>query len=138
LPFFPYYFLIIVFIKIPGRIFRREFHGRPNDYLSPAPHALPHAAGFSAGLSEAPHAAGFSAGLSPAPHAAGLSEPPQDVPQAEAAAPSAFFVHPNKFESAILYNLLNVFSELFPPSVLIILTFYFTIHKYALFCYPLT
>ena len=43
------------------------------DYLSPAPHAVPQAAGFSSGLSPAPHAvpqaAGFSSGLSPAPHA---------------------------------------------------------------------
>jgi hypothetical protein len=46
-----------------------------DNYLSPAPHALPQAAGFSSGLSEAPHAAGFSSGLSDPPHA---------VPQAEA------------------------------------------------------
>jgi hypothetical protein len=41
--------------------------------LLDAPHAEPHAAGFSAGFSPAPHAephaAGFSAGFSPAPHA---------------------------------------------------------------------
>jgi hypothetical protein len=53
--------------------------------LSAAPHALPHAAGFSSGLSEEPHAAGLSA----APHAAdGVS--------------TAFFVQPNKFESAMI------------------------------------
>jgi hypothetical protein len=69
-------------------------------YLSPAPHAVPQAAGFSAGfsaLSPAPHAVpqatGFSAGFSglfPDPHAepqaadfsAGLSPLPQAEPQA--------------------------------------------------------
>lgn len=69
-------------------------------YLSPAPHAEPHAAGFSAGLSPAPHAephaAGFSAGLSPAPHA---------VPHAAAGAASLF--HPDKLESAIVCYLLH-------------------------------
>jgi hypothetical protein len=88
---------IITGKQFPADDFRRESYGQSNHYLSPAPQA----AGFSSGLSEAPHAAGFSAGLSEAPHAAGLSEPPQDVPQAEVAAASAFFVQPNKFESAI-------------------------------------
>jgi hypothetical protein len=92
-----------------------------DNYLSPAPHALPQAAGFSSGLSEAPHAAG----LSEAPHAAGLSEAPHAVPQAEAAAFLDFFVHPNKFESAIIHDLLNVFSELFLPSVIIIILIIF-------------
>jgi hypothetical protein len=66
-------------------------------YLSPAPQAEPHAAGFSSGLSPAPqaepHAAGFSAGLSPAPQA---------VPHAEAAFSSVSLFHPNKFESAMI------------------------------------
>ena len=69
-------------------------------YLSPAPHAVPHAAGFSSGLSPAPHAvphaAGFSSGLSPAPHA---------VPHAAAGAASSFLFHPNRFESAIIVYL---------------------------------
>jgi hypothetical protein len=82
------------------------------NYLSPAPHALPQAAGFSSGLSAPPHAAGASAGL---------SEPPQAVPQADAAASSTFFVQPNKFESAIVYDLLNVFSGRFLPSVFLII-----------------
>jgi hypothetical protein len=68
------------------------------NYLSPAPHALPQAAGASSGLSDAPHAAGVSAGL---------SEAPQAVPQAEAGASSAFLFHPNKFESAIIHDLLK-------------------------------
>jgi hypothetical protein len=89
----------------------------------------PQAAGVSAGLSEAPHAAGFSAGLSEAPHA---------VPQAEAGASTAFFVHPNKFESAIIYDLLNVFSELFPALCNYHYTFFFFLHNYALFYYPVT
>jgi hypothetical protein len=76
------------------------------DYLS----AAPHAAGASAGLSAAPHAAGASAGLSAAPHAAGFSEAPHAVPQAEAGASSTFFVQPNKFESAIICYLLNMYS----------------------------
>jgi hypothetical protein len=87
-------------------------------YLSPAPHALPHAAGVSAGLSEAPHAlphaAGVSAGLSEAPHAlphaagvsAGLSEAPHALPHAAAGVVSVFFFHPNKLESAIIIYLL--------------------------------
>jgi hypothetical protein len=106
--------------------------------LSPAPHALPHAAGFSSGLSEAPHAAGFSAGLSEAPHAAGLSEPPQAVPQAEDAFASCFFVHPNKFESAIVYDLLDVFSEHLPALCNSHYTLYFSWRKCALFYNPVT
>ena len=82
-----------------------------NYFLSPAPQALPQAAGFSAGLSDAPQAAGLSdapqaAGLSDAPQAAGLSDAPQaaglsDAPQAAAGAASPFLFHPNKFDSAI-------------------------------------
>ncbi len=77
-------------------------------YLSPAPQALPqaagfssglsaapHAAGFSSGLSAAPHAAGVSAGLSPAPHAAGLSDAPQ-------ALPTVFSFHPAMFDNAMV------------------------------------
>ena len=86
-------------------------------YLSPAPHAVPHAAGFSSGLSPAPHAvphaAGFSSGLSPAPHAvphaagfsSGLSPAPHAVPHAAAGAASSFLFHPNRFESAIIVYL---------------------------------
>lgn len=84
--------------------------------LSPAPHAVPHAAGFSAGLSPAPHAvphaASFSAGLSPAPHAvphaagfsAGLSPAPHAVPHAAALSAADFLDHPKRFESAILFS----------------------------------
>jgi hypothetical protein len=51
-------------------------------------------------LSDAPHAAG----LSDAPHAAGLSDAPHAVPPTEDEAASFFFVHPNKFKSAIIYT----------------------------------
>jgi hypothetical protein len=85
------------------------------NYLSPAPHALPQAAGFSSGLSAPPHAAGASAGL---------SEPPQAVPQADVAASSTFFVQPNKFESAIVYDLLNVFSGFFYPLCFLLYMFF--------------
>jgi hypothetical protein len=63
--------------------------------LSEAPQAAPQAAGFSSGLSEAPQAAGFSSGL---------SEPPQAVPQAAVACTSVPFVHPTKFESAMMFT----------------------------------
>jgi hypothetical protein len=64
-------------------------------------------------LSDAPHAAGVSAGL---------SEPPHAVPQAETAVSSAIFVHPNKLESAILYDLPStMFGEFFRLSVIIII-----------------
>lgn len=67
---------------------------RQTAYLSPAPQADPHAAGFSSGLSPAPHAdphaAGFSSGLSLAPHAG-------------AGAAGSF--HPDKFESAMILYL---------------------------------
>jgi hypothetical protein len=83
------------------------------NYLSPAPHAVPQAAGFSSGLSPAPQAvpqaAALASGLSPAPQAvpqaagfsSGLSPAPQAVPQAAAAFASPFFFQPNKFDSAI-------------------------------------
>ena len=98
-------------------------------YLSPAPHADPHAAGFSAGLSLAPHADPHAAGFSPAPHAdphaAGfsvdLSPAPHAVPHAVSAAASAFLFHPNKFKSAIIPYLHFLIVEPFPCS-----QFYFT------------
>jgi len=73
-------------------------------YLSPAPQALPQAAGFSSGLSAAPHAAGVSAGLSPAPQAAGFSDAPHaaglsDAPQA---LPAVFSFHPAMFDNAMI------------------------------------
>jgi hypothetical protein len=65
-------------------------------YLSDAPHALPHAAGFSSGFSDAPHAlphaAGFSSGFSDAPHA---------VPQAAPAFLFSSSFHPAMFVNAI-------------------------------------
>jgi hypothetical protein len=70
--------------------------------LSPAPQALPQAAGFSSGLSDAPQALPQAAGFS-----SGLSEDPHPVPQAEAGASTAFLFHPNKFESAIINDLLK-------------------------------
>lgn len=98
----------------------RSLRGREpagiNAYLSPAPHAVPHAAGVSAGLSPAPQAVpqaeGFSAGLSPAPQAvphaagfsAGLSPAPQAVPHAAAGDASIFLFHPKRFESAIVIS----------------------------------
>jgi hypothetical protein len=110
------------------------------NYLSPAPQAEPHAAGFSAGLSAAPHAlphaAGFSAGLSDAPHAAGFSL----APHAAAGACSVFRVHPNKFESAIIFYLLlikNVFHGLAALCDCYYSTF-FRICNHALFYYPVT
>jgi hypothetical protein len=97
-------------------------------YLSPAPQALPQAAGFSSGLSAAPHAAGVSAGLSPAvaslrlceldvpwtsaeqaagfsdaPHAAGLSDAPQ-------ALPAVFSFHPAMFDNAMIFTSVKLIS----------------------------
>jgi hypothetical protein len=71
--------------------------------------AAPHAAGFSAGLSAAPHAAGFSAAPHAAGFSAGLSELPHAVPQAADTAPETFLFHPNKFESAMVLDLLCLF-----------------------------
>jgi hypothetical protein len=76
-------------------------------YLSPAPHALPQAAGFSSGLSAAPQAAGVSAGLSPAPHAAGLSPAPQAEPFTTSCS-----VHPEIFDNAIFVSSLYLDSVL--------------------------
>jgi hypothetical protein len=70
--------------------------------LSDAPHAVPHAAGFSSGLSPAPHAAGFSSGLSPAPHA---------VPHAALVCVSAFLLHPKRFNNDISCYLLIFFMD---------------------------
>jgi len=63
-------------------------------YLSDAPQAVPHAAGFSSG-SAAPHAV---------PHAAGFSSgaaAPQAVPHAADFCLSSSLFHPKMFESAI-------------------------------------
>lgn len=72
-------------------------------YLSPAPQAVPQAAGFSVGLSPAPQAvpqaAGFSVGLSPAPQA---------VPQVAAGAVCISLRHPYRLERAIVYTSLGV------------------------------
>ena len=89
---------------LPGTLCRRAV------YLSPAPHAEPQAAGFSFGVSPAPHAepqaAGFSFGVSPAPHA---------VPQAEAAVSSLSFVHPIRFESAMILASILLFGAFAVP-----------------------
>ena len=71
-------------------------------YLSPAPQALPQAAGFSSGLSPAPQALPQAAGFS-----SGLSAAPQAVPQADDL--SAF--HSNKFDNAI-FSSIYLFSEI--------------------------
>ena len=85
-------------------------------YLSDAPHAVPHAAGFSSGWSDAPHAvphaAGFFSGWSDAPHAvphaagfpSGLSDAPHAVPHAAlvCACSASFLLHPKMFANAML------------------------------------
>nr|WP_308612162.1 hypothetical protein [uncultured Dialister sp.] len=78
-------------------------------YLSPAPQALPQAAGFSFGLSAAPQAAGASAGLSPAPQAAGFSDAPHAAGLSDAphALPAVFSFHPAMFDNAICLYLLT-------------------------------
>ena len=97
-----------------------------------APHAVPHAAGFSSGLSPAPHAvphaAGFSSGLSLAPHA---------VPQAELVAASFFLLHPKMFDNAIILTSCIVICGLVPPCRIIVARFY-SGKKYALFYYIVT
>ena len=88
-------------------------------YLSPAPQALPQAAGFSSGLSAAPHAAGVSAGFSDAvaslrlceldvpwtsaEQAAGLSDAPQ-------ALPAVFSFHPAMFDNAMIFTSVKLIS----------------------------
>ena len=98
-------------------------------YLSPAPHALPQAAGFSSGLSAAPQAAGASEGLSPAPQAAGLSDAPQ-------ALPAVFSFHPAIFANAMIIYLL--LWDLFQTTPLLFYDSDYTgdsyAHKYAPFC----
>jgi hypothetical protein len=91
--------------------------------LSPAPQALPQAAGASEGAA-APQAAGASVGAA-APQAAGasagLSEEPQAEPQAEAGAVFVSLFHPERLESAISIDLRFVlFSGLFPVCKFII------------------
>jgi hypothetical protein len=75
--------------------FHRKLDTFPS-YLSDAPQAVPHAAGFSVGASLAPHAvphaAGFSVGASPAPHA---------VPHAALVCSPSFLSHPKMFDNAI-------------------------------------
>ena len=75
-------------------------------YLSDAPHALPHAAGFSSRLSDAPHA----------------------VPQAEPA--FAFSFHPAMFESAMILTSCDKFVRLL-PCYRFILTGDSSLRKYA-------
>jgi len=79
-------------------------------YLSDAPQAVPHAAGFSSGAAAphaVPHAAGFSSGAAApqaVPHAAGFSSgaaAPQAVPHAADFCLSSSLFHPKMFESAI-------------------------------------
>ena len=105
----------------PAGISRRErLFNYGTIYLSPAPQAEPHAAGFSSGLSEAPqaepHAAGFSSGL---------SEAPQAEPQAAAGAASIFLLHPNRLESAIVLPSFIHIQSVALLSVLIILRIIF-------------
>ena len=106
-----------------------------------APHAVPHAAGFSSGLSLAPHAvpqaAGFSSGLSLAPHAAGFSPAPHAVPQAELVAASFFLLHPKMFDNAIILTSCIVICGLVPSCRIIVARFY-SGKKYALFYYIVT
>ena len=93
-----------------------------------APQAVPHAAGFSSGLSAAPHAAGFSSGLSLAPHA---------VPQAELVAASFLLFHPKMFDNAIILTSCIVICGLV-PSCRIIVARFCSGKKYALFYYIVT
>lgn len=82
-------------------------------YLSDAPQAVPHAAGFASELSDAPHAvphaAGFASELSDAPHAvphaagfsSALSDAPHAVPHAAAVFALSSLFHPKMFDNAI-------------------------------------
>jgi hypothetical protein len=81
-------------------------------YLSPAPQALPQAAGFSSGLSAAPHAAGVSAGLSPVPQAAGFSDAPHAAGLSDAphALPAVFSFHPAMFDNAMIFTSVKLIS----------------------------
>lgn len=81
-----------------------------HSYLSPAPHALPHADGFSSGAPAPhalPHADGFSSGA-PAPHALphadGFSSgalSPHALPHADDTFLSSF--HSAMFDNAIVF-----------------------------------
>ena len=74
--------MIRVDIEVPGKN-PPTGNGWEEDYfLSPAPQAVPQAAGFSSGFSAAPQAAGASAGFSAAPQAAGVSAGFSAAPQA--------------------------------------------------------
>jgi hypothetical protein len=81
-------------------------HHRDINYLSPAPQALPQAAGFSSGAA-APQAAGASVG-SAAPQAAGASAGLSPAPQAEPHDDALLF-HSAMFESAIIITSLRSF-----------------------------
>ena len=114
--------------------------------LSAAPHAVPQAAGFSVGLSAAPQAVPQAAGLSPAPQAvpqaagfsAGLSPAPQAVPQAAAGAEaSAFLCQPKRLESAMFVTS-RMYSAGLSPLCDSYFTRNFSWHKYALFYYSVT
>jgi hypothetical protein len=95
-------------VPLKSKVFHLQFtsvFGRCCSYLSPVPHALPQAAGFSSLSPEPqalPQAAGFSS-LSPDPHA---------VPHAAGAPASAantlcaLWPKPNSFERFILKKLL--------------------------------
>jgi hypothetical protein len=106
--------------------FPRCFTCAPS-YLSDAPQALPHAAGFSSGLSFAPqalpHAAGFSSGL---PFA------PQAVPHAALA-----FVFSSSFHPAMFVNAMSLTScyQIVVCCCKIIIPRRSLRNKYALFYY---
>ncbi len=85
-------------------------------YLSPAPQALPQAAGFSSGLSAAPQAVPQAAGFS-----SGLSAAPQAVPHAAAGFSSVFLFHPNRLESAIIISSITIIVKRFPVCSFIVM-----------------
>jgi hypothetical protein len=120
------------FTNFPADLHLPGFVKKSCYYLSPAPHPVPQAAaGASSVSSEAPH---------PVPQAAAgvssvLSEAPQAVPHAAAGVSSAFFVHPNKFESAMVCNLLIlIYSAGFPTLCDSYYNKTILFYKYALFC----
>jgi hypothetical protein len=103
----------------------------PNlSYLSDAPQAVPHAAGFSSGLSAAPqavpHAAGFSSGLSAAPQA---------VPHAVLVFAYTLLFHPKRFDNAIFVSSSDSFIFRQFPCCRLIIARVFPLKKYALFYY---
>ena len=93
-------------------------------------HAVPQAAGFSAGLSPAPHAvpqaAGFSVGLSAAPHA---------VPQAALVCALSCLFHPKMFANAILLTSCNMCIFRLSPRCIYRIARAERQKKYALFYY---